>query len=252
MGALDGSVALVSGGARGQGESHVRGLLAEGAKVVFGDILVAEGRALAEELGPDAAFAPLDVTDEAAWAGAVARTEELFGPPDVLVNNAGIPSWTTVADTTAEDFRRVVDVNLTGEFLGMKAVIPAMTAAGRGVIVNLSSAVGMVGYQSCAPYVASKWGVRGLTKAAALELGRSGVRVVSVHPGPIRTPMIEAFSDEQASGSQPMNRVAEAEEVTRMIVFLITGATFSTGSEFVIDGGMTLGHIEAGAMQGGK
>jgi 3alpha(or 20beta)-hydroxysteroid dehydrogenase len=241
MGKLDGSVALISGGARGQGESHVRGLLEEGAKVVFGDVLEEEGRALEAELGESCAFVPLDVTEEAGWDTAIDLAESRFGTVDVLVNNAGIVEFKTVAETSAEDFRRVVDVNLTGEFLGMKAVIPGMTAAGKGVIVNLSSAAGMQGYPACASYVASKWAVRGLTKAAALELGRSGIRVVSVHPGPVRTPMIAGFTDEQAYGDQAIDRVADPGEVTRMILFLVADATYSTGSEFLVDGGMALG-----------
>jgi 3alpha(or 20beta)-hydroxysteroid dehydrogenase len=243
MGKLDGSVALVSGGARGQGESHVRGLLEEGAKVVFGDVLEEEGRALEAELGEGCAFVKLDVTEEDGWATAIDLAESRFGTVDVLVNNAGIVEFKTVAETSAADFRRVVDVNLTGEFLGMKAVIPGMTAAGKGVIVNLSSAAGMQGYPACASYVASKWAVRGLTKAAALELGRSGIRVVSVHPGPIRTPMIAGFTDEQAYGDQAIDRVADPSEVTRMILFLVADATYSTGSEFLVDGGMALGPV---------
>jgi 3alpha(or 20beta)-hydroxysteroid dehydrogenase len=239
MGKLDQSVAIISGGARGMGASHARGLVAEGAKVVVGDILETEGMALARDLGASCRFVPLDVTKEEDWSRAVKLAEETFGGIDVLINNAGVVSWHSVEDTTPEDFRRIVDINLTGVFLGMRAVIPAMRRVGHGVIVNISSTAGLMGYASTAAYVASKWGVRGITKAAALELGQDGIRVVSVHPGAIRSPMA-AEVREDAFKYQPVSRIGEEHEVTKLIVYLVADATYSTGSEFVIDGGAVL------------
>jgi 3alpha(or 20beta)-hydroxysteroid dehydrogenase len=239
MGRLDGRVAIISGGARGMGASHARGLVAEGAQVMIGDILDAEGAALAAELGPACRYARLDVTCEADWAAAVEQAEAAFGPVNVLINNAGVVTWRSVARTSGEEFRRVVDINLTGVFHGMHATIPSMRLAGGGVIVNISSTAGLMAFGSAAAYVASKWGVRGLTKAAALELGLEGIRVVSVHPGAIRTPMTQRANESACSG-QPIPRIGEPEEVTKLVVFLLSEATFSTGSEFVIDGGAVL------------
>jgi 3alpha(or 20beta)-hydroxysteroid dehydrogenase len=198
-----------------------------------------EGRALAEELGPDCRFIGLDVTRPEDWTAAVALAQSAFGPVGALVNNAGVVAWHTVEETSPEEFRRVVDVNLTGVFHGMQAVIPAMRAAGGGVIVNVSSTAGLVANWSAAAYVASKWGVRGLTKAAALELGQDNIRVVSVHPGPVRTPMTRKV-EPKAYAHQPLPRMGEPEEVTRLVLFLISEATYSTGSEFVVDGGAAL------------
>ena len=239
MGRLEGTVAIVTGGARGMGASHVRGMVAEGAKVVFGDVLEDEGRALEAELGEACRFIRLDVTSVEDWRKALDLAERTFGHVGALVNNAGVVAWLSVEDTSPEEFRRVVDINLYGVFLGMHTVIPSMRAAGGGAIVNISSTAGMMGYAATAAYVASKWGVRGLTKAAALELGQDNIRVVSVHPGAIRTPMAGDVRDD-AFKYQPVSRIGEPEEVTRMIIFLIAEATYSTGSEFLIDGGSVL------------
>lgn len=242
MGRFANTVALISGGARGMGASHARALVAEGAKVVIGDVLVAEGEALAKELGAAVKFVRLDVTQEADWQAAVTAAEALGGPVDLLINNAGIVGFGGVADTSLADFERVIDINLVGVFLGMKHAAPSMKRAGGGAIINISSTAGMMGYANIAAYVASKWGVRGITKAAAMELGRDGIRVVSVHPGPIRTPMTQGMGDE-LTATQPIARYGEPEEVTKLVLFLAADATYSTGSEFIVDGGALLGPL---------
>jgi 3alpha(or 20beta)-hydroxysteroid dehydrogenase len=242
MGRFDNTVALISGGARGMGASHAKALVAEGAKVVIGDVLVDEGEALAEELGASAEFVKLDVTQEADWQTAVTAAEALGGPVNLLINNAGIVGFGSITDETAEGFQRVMNINTLGVFLGMKSTVPSMKRAGGGAIINISSTAGMMGYANIGAYVASKWAVRGLTKAAALELGRDHIRVLSVHPGPIRTPMTEGM-DEELTATQPIARYGEPEEVTKMVLFLAADATFSTGSEFVVDGGALLGPL---------
>lgn len=240
MGRFDGTVALVSGGARGMGASHVRALVAEGARVVFGDILDDEGKVVAEELGDASLYVHLDVTQPEHWEEAVETAEREYGPVDLLINNAGIVAFGPVDAMEPAEFRRVIDINLTGTYLGMHYVVPSMKRAKGGVMINVSSTAGLMGYANISAYSASKWGVRGLTKSAALELGKDGIRVVSVHPGPIRTPMIEGLGEDIAA-SQPISRVGESEEVTKMVLFLAADATYSTGSEFVVDGGAVLG-----------
>jgi len=242
MGRFDGTVALISGGARGMGASHVRGLVAEGAKVVFGDILDEEGKLLEEELGHDSMYLHLDVTRDSDWKEAVSTAEKVYGPVTLLVNNAGIVAYGALDQMTPEEFRHVIEINLVGTYLGMHNTIPAMKRLGKGVIINISSTAGLMGYASIGAYTASKWGVRGLTKAAALELGKTGIRVMSIHPGPIRTPMTTDIGDE-ITLSQPIPRFGEPEEVTKMVMFLAADATFCTGSEFVIDGGAVLGPV---------
>ncbi|MFI0777488.1 SDR family NAD(P)-dependent oxidoreductase [Streptomyces sp. NPDC021212] len=238
---FEGKVALVTGGARGMGASHVRGLAAEGARVAVCDVLDDEGEALAGEL-PGARYCHLDVTDEARWESVVRTVEETLGPVDVLVNNAGIIHFGGVEEQTPEQFRRILDVNLVGAFLGMHTVLPGMRARGRGAVVNLSSAAGMTGFADGIAYVASKWGVRGMTKAAALDMAGTGVRINSVHPGVIRTPMGESTSPELFA-DQPVPRIGEPGEVTRMVLFLsCDDASYTTGGEFLIDGGQTIGH----------
>jgi len=236
------TVALISGGSRGMGAAHARALVAEGAKVVIGDVLVAEGEALAKELGAAVKFVKLDVTQEADWQTAVAAAEALGGPVNLLVNNAGIVGFGAVTDMSKEDFERVIDINVVGVFLGMKHAAPSMKRAGGGAIINISSTAGMMGYANISAYVASKWAVRGMTKAVAMELGRDGIRVVSIHPGPIRTPMTDGMGDALVA-SQAIPRYGEPEEVTKLVLFLAADATFSTGSEFVIDGGALLGPL---------
>ncbi|MEV7794313.1 glucose 1-dehydrogenase [Streptomyces sp. NPDC087512] len=239
-GRVDGKVVLVTGGARGLGAATARTLVAEGAKVVIGDVLAPEGRALAAELGAGSAlFVDLDVTREAAWRAAVARTEEVYGPVTGLVNNAGLVHRCPVEDLTEADYRRVVDVNQVGVFLGMKTVLPSMRAAGGGSIVNVSSVGGMIAFPYILGYTASKWAVRGMTKAAAQEFAPHGVRVNSVHPGVVATEMT-ADSDRSHAlvEHQPIRRAARPAEIAGMVLYLLSDeASYATGSEFVVDGG---------------
>ncbi|MBF6470054.1 SDR family oxidoreductase [Nocardia beijingensis] len=234
--------ALVTGGARGIGASVVAALAKEQISVVIGDLLEGEGTALAAALGSGVIFRRLDVTDEACWHAVLDDAEAEFGPLAVLINNAGIIDFGDVESESPAMFRHVVDVNLYGAWLGMHLAAPRLRAAGGGVIVNISSTAGLIGYAGIGAYVASKWGLRGLTKAAALELGRANVRVCSIHPGPVHTPMTAAL-DESAAANQPLARFGEPEEVAAMVRFLVTEATYSTGSEFVLDGGATAGQV---------
>lgn len=245
-GRLAGKVALVTGGARGMGAATVRRFVAEGARVVAGDILDEQGKALAEELGPDVHYLHLDVTDEDQWAEAVAEVERLYGRLDVLVNNAGILKFSTVEENSLEDFHRILEVNLVGTFLGMRAAIPAMRRAQGGSIVNFSSVEGLGGSAGCGAYTASKFGVRGLTKATALEVGRDGIRVNSVHPGAIDTPMTRGagLDDEGlkwiAKKVAGLKRAGRPEEVAALVTYLASDdSSYSTGAEFVVDGGAT-------------
>jgi len=236
------------------GANHARGFVAEGANVVIADILEQEGRELAQELGDRAVFARLDVTSEEDWAATVAAAEDAFGPVSVLINNAGIARFGVIEETEPAVWRQVLEINLTGGYLGIRAVVSSMRNVGGGAIVNISSGAGFTATFGLAAYVASKWGVRGLTKTAALELGRDNIRVNSVHPGAIRTPILAA----QAPDAEPMAatmagagvglsaipRIADPEEITRLVLFVASEeASFSTGSEFIADGGLLLGHV---------
>lgn len=242
MARFEGTVALISGGARGMGESHARGLVAEGAKVVFGDILDDEGQQLQEAIGGSARYVHLDVTSDDDWKAAVATAEQEFGPVGLLVNNAGIVSYGAVDVMEPDEFRRVIDINLVGTFLGMHYAVPSMRKAGGGAIINISSTAGLMGYATIAAYGASKWGVRGMTKAVAMEVGSDNIRVMSIHPGPIRTPMTDGMGEELTL-AQPIKRFGEPEEVTKLLMFMAADATYSTGSEWVIDGGAVLGPV---------
>ena len=239
---------IVTGGARGMGASHARGFIAEGANVVIADVVDQEGRSLVDELGGRAIFSRLDVTSEANWAATVTAAENAFGPVSVLVNNAGIVHFARIADTEPADWSRVIDINLTGTYLGIRALAPAMRKAGGGAIVNISSGAGMSGAFGLGAYVASKWGVRGLTKTAALELARDHIRVNSIHPGATRTTMaaqpdVEAVMAASVRGLA-IPRIAEPEELTRLVLFVASDeASFSTGSEFIADGGALLGPV---------
>jgi 3alpha(or 20beta)-hydroxysteroid dehydrogenase len=237
---LDGAVAIVTGAARGMGAQHVRGLVASGAKVMATDVLDQQGQALADELGDSVMYRHLDVTDAAGWETVVAQAEEAWGPVKVLVNNAGIVMFGPIETLDPSDWKRAIDINLTGVFLGMHAVVASMKQANGGAIVNISSTAGLQGYANLGAYVASKWGVRGLTKTAALELGPSNIRVNSIHPGPIRTPMTDGLDLDMVAG-QPIARIGEPEEVTAMLLFILQDATYSTGDEFIIDGGTVIG-----------
>jgi 3alpha(or 20beta)-hydroxysteroid dehydrogenase len=237
---LENEVALITGGARGMGAAHARALLAEGAKVVIADVLDEQGGALAAELGPDTIYVRLDVTSEDDWAGAIKATEDRFGTVTVLVNNAGIFNAEVLEDYSLKDWDDVIAVDLTGTFLGMKHVAAGMKAARHGSIINISSVMGMRGAALSYAYCAAKWGVRGLTKCAAIELGGYGIRVNSVLPGFIETPMTE---DQDFSVLEiPLRRSAEASELSNFIVFLASeGSAFSTAAEYVVDGGQTAG-----------
>jgi 3alpha(or 20beta)-hydroxysteroid dehydrogenase len=252
MGRLDGKVALVSGAARGMGQAEAKLFAAEGAKVVVCDVLDAEGKAVAEEIGDAALYRHLDVTNEDEWEAAVAGTTAAFGRLDVLVNNAGTAEGAPLAEMTLDSYRRVTEVNQTGVFLGMRAVIAPMTAAGGGSILNISSIDGMVGMNGIMSYVASKWAVRGMTKAAAMELAPLGIRVNSIHPGFIRTSLgtpeggdpadVHAMLDAHAGRLAPMGRVGLPEEIAKLALFLASDdSSYSTGSEFVADGGWQMG-----------
>ncbi len=236
-------VVLVSGGARGMGAAEARMLVAEGAKVIIGDVLEDEGRRLAEELGGSGVFVRQDVTEEADWARAVAAAVALGGLHG-LVNNAGIYTPGTLQETDVALFERHVRVNQLGCFLGMKAVVGPMERSGGGSIVNISSTVGLRAAPNAIAYTATKWALRGMTKAAALELAPRGIRVNSVHPGPIDTEMLSVRTPEQnlrRVQQVPVKRLGTADEVARVVLFLLSDETaYMTGAEVAIDGGAAL------------
>lgn len=252
MNRLAGKVAIITGGARGMGAATCRLFVQEGAKVAVADMLDAEGRTLAAELGDAARFYHHDVTSEASWAGLVEQVQQDLGAVDVLVNNAGVLMFRTLLDTSLADYERVLKVNLVGEFLGIKAVAPGMIERGRGSIINLSSVDGMKGANGLAAYASSKWGVRGLTKVAAMELGHRGVRVNSVHPGGVDTAMGnpgQRSRDEvnQGFANIALQRVGEPAEVAAATLFLASDeSSYMVGAEIVVDGGMTAGHYYVG------
>lgn len=251
MSRFDHHTALVTGGTGGQGANHVRALHAEGSNVVIGDIDAERGASLSAELGDRAHFVRLDVTDEDSWTAAVAETERRFGDLTTLVNDAGVQNPPAVIeDTDHATWSRILDINLTGTFLGIKTAAPALRRAGGGAIVNIASTMGTSGTAFYAPYVASKWAVRGLTRTAALELGRDHVRVNTIHPGVVATP----FITEPAAGSDTpiadfyspepfaVPRLGQPEDITALLLFLVSSdAAFITGAEYVVDGGLLLG-----------
>ncbi|MDZ8172107.1 glucose 1-dehydrogenase [Microbacterium xanthum] len=246
MARVQDKVVLISGGARGMGASHARLLASEGAKVVIADILDEEGEALAADIGDAARYVHLDVTDFDQWQAAVARAVEAFGGLDVLVNNAGIANFGSIEEYSLEDWDKIIAINLTGVFYGTKAVIDAMKQRESGSIINISSTAGLQGYEALPGYNAAKFGVRGLSKSTALDLGKYNIRVNSVHPGVIRTPMTEALETPQ--NHVALHRVGEPIELSNMILFLASDeSSFSTGSEFIADGGETAGlsHYES-------
>lgn len=242
MARMTGHNAIITGGARGIGAAIARRFVGEGATVTIGDVLHLEGEELADRLGESARFSPLDVTDSRSWAAALAAAEDAYGPVSILVNNAGILRMGSIVDQEPESFRQVFDVNLYGAWLGMHTVVPSLRRAGGGVVINLSSTAGLMGYADLGAYTASKWGLRGLTKTAALELGRDRIRVCSIHPGPIRTPMT-AEMDEAMAAAQPIARFGTPEEIAAMAEYIAVDATYSTGCEFVADGGATTGSM---------
>ena len=232
------------------GASHVRSLVAQGAKVVLGDILDAEGELVAKEAGDAARYIHLDVTQPDDWASAVSLAVAEFGGVDVLVNNAGIINVGLIEDYELSEWHRILDINLTGVFLGIRAVTPTMKAAGRGSIINISSIEGMAGTIACHGYTATKFAVRGLTKSTALELGPCGIRVNSIHPGLIKTPMTEWVPEDIFQTA--LGRAAEPVEVSNLVVYLASDeSSYSTGSEFIVDGGCVagLGHKDFSAVE---
>jgi 3alpha(or 20beta)-hydroxysteroid dehydrogenase len=253
MGRLEGKVALVTGAARGQGEAEARQFVAEGACVVLGDVLDDEGSAVAADLGDAARYLRLDVTSEDAWRAAVDLAVADFGALHVLVSNAGISLRPRpIADTPVEQYRRVIEINQIGMFTGVHTAAPAIADAGGGSMVLVSSVNGFVGAGGIAGYVSSKFAVRGLAKVAALELGRQHIRVNSVHPGPIDTPMIQpeawgGFDMRPALGATlPLGRVGRPEEVAELVTWLACDASsFCTGAEFLVDGGYLAGPFNA-------
>lgn len=248
MGRLGGKIAIITGAAQGMGESHARAFVREGARVVLTDINEEGGAALAEELGSNAVFVRHDVSDEAGWAEVIAATEAAFGSANVLVNNAGVIGPVKgILDFTGAEFQQVCSINQLGVYLGMQAVLPGMIAGGGGSIINISSIAGMLGTSasSNAAYCASKFAVRGMSKLAAVWHGKDGVRVNSVHPGYILTPMMVAATDETGGGAAqaiPLGRLAQPEEVTSVVLFLASDeASFVSGAEYVVDGAMIAG-----------
>jgi 3alpha(or 20beta)-hydroxysteroid dehydrogenase len=261
MGLLEGKVAIVTGAARGIGAETARLFVREGARVVLGDVRDELGEKTAAELGPAALYRRLDVRSEADWGAAVAAARERFGALHVLVNNAAILEVATIEETTRAQLAELLDVNLIGPFLGTQAVLPALRAAGGGSIVNVASIDALEGEVGVAAYAASKWGLRGLTKCAALELGRYNVRVNAVHPGggnpEMREPALRRVQAELRRGTQidfkgsprrPLGRGVTLAEIANVILFLASDeSSFCSGGDYAVDGAFTAGHIVPGA-----
>jgi 3alpha(or 20beta)-hydroxysteroid dehydrogenase len=246
MGKLDGRVALITGGARGMGAAEARLFAEEGAQVAIADILDADGIALAKSLGDAAEYLHLDVSSEQDWEQTVERTVARYGAIDVLINNAGIAHFGPLLQTSTADYQRIIDVNQTGVFLGMRTVAPAMRKGGS--IINISSIDGLTGTPGLVAYVASKFAVRGMTKVAALEFAHLGIRVNSIHPGAINTDMVNTPGMDSAGAVEllkskiPMDRFADPVEIAKLALYLAsTDSSYSTGSEFTADGGMLAG-----------
>ncbi|MEV8313050.1 glucose 1-dehydrogenase [Streptomyces sp. NPDC059900] len=239
---LDGKAVLITGAGRGQGAAEARLFAQAGARVVVTDVREEEGRTVAKSLGDQGLFVRHDVTDAESWAAAVAAGVSAFGRLDALVNNAALWRTASVENETYENFEALVRVNLLGPFLGIQAVLPALRRAGGGSIVNVSSTAGLVGIRGHAAYGSTKFGLRGLTRSSALDLAEYGVRVNSVHPGAIDTPMISAASAGRDWSHLPLGRMGRPEEVGELILFLASEASsYITGAEFAVDGGSTTG-----------
>lgn len=240
MGRLEGKVALVSGGARGMGAAHAREIVAEGGCVVIGDVLFGEGEALAGEIGEAARFTKLDVTNEEDWADAVGLAVSAFGRLNVLVNNAGICTGGSIESFTLEQWNHIIDINLTGQFLGIRTAVPELVKSAPSSIINVSSTQGIEGIPGLHGYTASKFAVRGLTRCVAIELARKGVRANTICPGTIATPMNEGLD---VSDFNPMKRKADPKEVAKLVVFLASDeSSFISGTDVVIDGAELAGH----------
>jgi 3alpha(or 20beta)-hydroxysteroid dehydrogenase len=249
MGCLEGKVAIVTGAARGQGAAAARLFVAEGARVVIGDVLDDLGKELADSLGEAAIYRHLDVSSEDDWKAVVDETVETLGGVDVLVNNAGILRFAALPDMPLEDYMRIVNVNQVGTFLGMRAVAKPMMAAGKGSIVNISSVEGLAGMPYLTAYTATKFAIRGMSKVAALELGPNGIRVNSVHPGMIETDMVKDAAGghdidlSPAAKRIPLRRMGTSEDIAEVVLFLASDrSAYVTGAELAADGGATATH----------
>lgn len=247
MGRLDSKIAIVTGGAQGQGAQIVRSFVAEGARVVIADVAKEAGQALADELGDGARFVHHDVSDEASWSAVVESTQERFGAVNVLANNAGILRFGDIERMPAAEVELVWRVNQLGCFLGMQAVTRTMRKNGGGSIINASSVEGLAGMAACTAYAATKWAIRGMTKCAAMELGPKGIRVNSVHPGMIDTPMTRVHGGDAAmeygASKVPLRRVGHPEDIAPLYVFLASDeSAYINGAEIAIDGGVTSTH----------
>lgn len=247
MGRLSGKVAIVTGGAQGMGEATARLFALEGAKVIIADVNTEKGEAVAADLGESAIFHKLDVSSDEEWAAIVKASGEAFGPVNVLVNNAGLVHFTPIEMLDPNDFNKILGVNTLGPILGTKHVSPVMKANGGGAIVNISSVDGLRGVNGLTCYTASKWALRGITKCHAYELGTSGIRVNSVHPGGVDTPMGNSAGRPKEEVNKvfkrlPLGRIGEPEEVAKASVFLASDeASYITGAELAVDGGWTAG-----------
>mgnify|MGYP006269721727 CR=1 FL=1 len=237
---LAGRVAIITGAARGMGASFARAMVAQGAKVVLGDVLDEEGLSLEAELGASAAYVHLDVTDREHWRHGIDRAVDQFGRLNVLVNNAGILTQGTIGEISQRDWVRTIGVNLTGAFNGIQAALPALRQNAPSSIINISSIAGIKGYPGLAAYTASKFGMRGLTKSVALDLAEAGIRCNSVHPGAVITPMTTGMDMSQSHVA--MKRAGHPHELAHVVVFLASEeSSYCTGAEFVADGGETAG-----------
>ena len=248
-GRLHGKVALITGAARGQGEAEARLFVAEGARVVLGDVLDELGEKVASSLGEAARYVPLDVAQEELWQRAVALAEAEFGRLDILINTAGIVGEFGPTELCSlENYQRTIDVNQIGPFLGMKTAIPALRRAGGGSIVNVCSVAGLHGIPGLIAYVASKWALRGMTKVAALEVGRDNIRVNALHPGSVETPMMAPGVDRKLLvRGQAIERVAQPEEMASAALFLASDeSAFITGADLAADAGLSAGQAIPG------
>jgi len=244
MNRLTNQTALITGGARGIGAAIAKLFLQEGAAVIITDILREEGELTASALGSHCLFVQHDVTLASAWKQVVSFGEAKFGPITILVNNAGVVLNKSLQQTTLDEFEMILRINTTGPFLGIEALLPSMLRHRKGSIINISSVAGLVGFSNCIAYVTSKFALRGMTKTAALELANSGIRVNSIHPGVIRTPMVmnDSMADliDQVTADIPMHRIGEPLEIAQLALFLDSDeSSYCTGAEFTADGGLT-------------
>ncbi len=251
MGRLTGKVAIVTGGAMGQGAAIARAFVAEDAQVVVADVANDEGQALADELGASAYFVAHDVSDAASWATVVGGVNDRFGPVNVLANNAGILRFGDIERMGQDEVELLWRVNQLGCFLGMQAVSRTMRKNGGGSIINASSVEGLAGMPGCTAYAATKWAIRGMTKCAAMELGPKGIRVNSVHPGMIDTPMTRVHGGDAAmeygASKVPLRRVGTPDDIAPVYVFLASDeSSYLNGAEIAVDGGVTATHAFGG------